>query len=98
MPKGKTLEQFRAAHDRKLALKKRAEAAFKSLGNSWEYEGDFVKRAGMSISDWGAIRGDYADYTLLVKASFGRGSNGSTRRVMAGNPAFAKKLKESLSD
>lgn len=97
MAKGKTLEQFRVAHDRKLNLRTRVNAALKLLGESWEYEGDFAKKASLSMSDWGLIRDDYAEHIVLVKASHGRGSNGFSRRVVAGTPTFAKKLKESIS-
>lgn len=97
MPKGKTLEQFRAVHDRTQVLKARAAAALKALGDSWEYEADFIRRAGVAMSEWGAIRENYMAHIVLVKASFGRGSNGNARRVIAGTPAFAKKLKESIN-
>lgn len=95
--KGKTLAEFTAAHDRKTALKHRIDSALAELGSSWEYEGEFRSRAAISNPEWASLRNTYAKHIIEVKAGYGRGKNGGSRRAVAGTVKFANKLREALT-
>lgn len=96
MPKGKTLDEFKKIHDRKAALRERVTAGLKTLGSSWEYEGDFLKRTGIAARDWGLLHAAFAEHMVIVKANFGAHTNGAKRRVVAGTKKFAEQLRASL--
>lgn len=97
MTKGKTLDDFRASHDRDFMLKTKIENALIALGESWEYEADFLRRSGLSGKDWAARRDKYIDRIVDVKSGFGAQSDGGKRRVIAGTKAFAAKLRAQLA-
>jgi hypothetical protein len=93
---GKTLNDFKKAHDRKAALRDRIYLALAQLGDAWEYEGEFRLRAGLSNPEWASLRDEYVKNIVEVKGSHGRGSNGHQRRAVAGTAKFANKLREAL--
>jgi hypothetical protein len=87
--KGKTLEDFRIAHDKNYIVPKKIKDALAKLGESWEYEIDFMKIAGISTTDLVNFREQFESHIVAVK------SNGSHRKnVWAGTVAFAAKLRE----
>jgi hypothetical protein len=88
--KGKTLEEFRSAHDKNYIVPKRLKEALVKLGDSWEYEIDFMKMAGVSTTDLINFREQFEAHIVTVKV------NGSSHRknVWAGTTAFAAKLRE----
>lgn len=66
----KDLSAFRAAHDKNVIVPKKINDAFESMkkaGDEFEYEGDFVKRAGLSQTDLGAFREQFADHIVETK-------------------------------
>jgi hypothetical protein len=88
--KGKTLEEFRSAHDKNYIVPKKIKEALAKLGESWEYEVDFMKLAGVSTTDLVNFREQFDAHIVAVKI------NGSSHRrnVWAGTTAFAAKLRE----
>jgi hypothetical protein len=90
---GKDLEAFRAMHDKSFIVPKRIQEGLAALGDSWEYEAEFIKRCGVSQTDFAAYRDQFADFFLET------GGTGGARgkRVWAGTKAFAKRLRETLT-
>lgn len=91
--KGKTLEEFRSVHDKNYIVPKKIKDALAKLGDSWEYEVDFMKTAGISTTDLVSFREQFEAHIVVVK------SNGSSHRknVWAGTVSFASKLREMTS-
>jgi len=86
-PKGKDLDAFRAAHDKSFIVPKRIKEGLVALGESWEYEHEFIKRCGLSQTDFAKYRDQFSDFWLLVPGQ-------NPKRVWAGTKAFAAKLRE----
>lgn len=68
----KNLASFRAAHDRSVIVPAKIRAALASLRaadgeQGWEYEGVFIKRAGISQTDVGAHREQFSDHVVETK-------------------------------
>ena len=70
MPKGKTLADFRSIHDKSVTVPRKIRAALDAMAkegaDNWDYEGDFIKRAGISQSDMGAFRGQFEKHVVQV--------------------------------
>lgn len=91
-PAGKDLEAFRSAHDKSYIVPRRIKEALAALGESWEYEGEFIKRCGLSQIDFAMYREQFADFYVDTGGSHrNRG-----KRAWAGSKAFASKLREIL--
>lgn len=89
---GKDLEAFRAMHDKSFIVPKRIQEGLAALGDSWEYEAEFIKRCGVSQTDFAAYRDRFSEFFLETGGTAGaRG-----KRVWAGTKAFAKRLRETL--
>lgn len=92
------MSAFRTLHDRRAAIKARVDAALKSLGpRSWEYEGEFRARCAIANCEWIKIRDTLVDNIVIVKGTHGRGSNGNSRRAIAGSPAFAVEMRKVMN-
>ena len=67
---GKTLADFRAAHDRNVIVPAKIRKALEEMGaehaENWEYELDFMRRAGISQTDMGMFRPQFADHIVEV--------------------------------
>ncbi len=87
--KGKDLEAFRASHDRSFIVPKKIQAGLDALGESWEYEAEFIRRCGLSTGDFAAYREKFQDFS--VETASVNGNRG--KRVWAGTKAFANKLR-----
>lgn len=85
---GKSLEAFRAAHDKSYIIPVRIAKALAALGDSWEYEGEFMKRAGIAPCDISTFRDQFRDHWLEVKTSAR-----NVKRVWAGTSKLAAKLR-----
>ncbi len=92
-PKGKTLEDFRSAHDKNYIVPKKIKDALAKLGDSWEYEIDFIKLAGVSTTDMVRFREQFEDHIVGVKINGGS----HKKNVWAGTLSLAKKLREMAS-
>ena len=83
---GKSLSDFRAAHDRNFIVPKKIMEAIKKLGSSgWEYELPMLKLAGLSTTDLATFREQFAEYIVIVDR---------TKRVWCGSKELAQKLRE----
>ena len=96
MTKGKTLAEFRATHNRNEVINQRIRSALAELGDSWEYEMDFARRAKIASHEWSPRRELYATHIVFVKANFGQGTNSNRRRIIAGTAKFAAKLRAAV--
>ena len=92
-PVGKDLEAFRASHDKSYIVPRRIREALVALGDSWEYEGEFMKRCNLSSTDFAAYRDQFREF--YVETAGGGGNRG--KRVWAGSKVFAGKLKDTMS-
>lgn len=66
--KGKTLADFRAAHDRNVIVPAKIRAALSKLSaehaENWVYEADLLKLAGISTTDIGMFRDQFAEHIV----------------------------------
>lgn len=94
MPKAKTIADFRTLHDANVIVPNKIRAAFAAMlkegPEQWDYEGDFVKRAGISQTQISAFREQFVDHVFEAP-----GTNGGRagRRVWFADPKVAKKLR-----
>lgn len=87
---GKDLAAFRAVHDKSFIVPERIKAGLAALGDSWEYEQEFVRRCNLSLADFSRYREQFSEFCVEIGGK-------STRRVWAGTKAFANKLREAHS-
>jgi hypothetical protein len=86
--KGKTLADFRNTYDKATIVPSKVKAAIKEIGASgWEYESQFAKLAGVSLSDLGMFRDEFAGYVVNLRDS---------RRAWAGSEKTAKTMREMI--
>ena len=84
---GRSLSEFRNTYDKSTIIPSKVKAALKTLGSGWEYEVQFAKLAGVSLSDLGNFRDQFADHVVTLRES---------RRAWAGTKATATAMKEML--
>jgi hypothetical protein len=90
---GKTLADFRAAHDKDFIVPNRMKAAIKALGSDgWEYETEFMKLAGISTTDLSAYRDQFADFQAVATTTKMSGGGVRKKIIWCGSTGFAKKL------
>lgn len=92
--KGKDLAAFRAAHDKGTIVPKRISAGLAELGDSWEYEADFIRRCGLSTTDFAAYREQFKEFYVETPRASGAARG---KRAWAGTKAFAKQLREAIA-
>lgn len=84
---GKSLQDFRASYDPEYIVPRKIEAALAALGESWETETEFARRADVGTTNLSRFRAQYEDYTVQIG---GRNS----KFVWAGTKEFAARLRE----
>lgn len=87
---GRTLQDFRAEHDKSFIIPARIREALKKLGAGWEYEVGFLRLASLSTTDLAAYRDEFADYVVLVG---GR----NPKRIWAGTKELAAQMRQMVS-
>lgn len=87
---GRSLDEFKAAHDKSFIVPMRLKAALKALGNGWEYEVALAKQAGVSLADLGNFRDQFSEHIVVVKRD-------GSKRAWAGTPAAAAKMRAMLT-
>ena len=87
---GRSLQEFRAEHDKSFIVPKKITDALKKLGNGWEYEVQFMRIAGLSVTDLAAYRDQFAEHVVMVG---GR----NPKRVWAGTVDLARQLRDMVS-
>jgi hypothetical protein len=93
MPKGKSLADFRAVHDKSVTIPQKIEAALVKMAKDngpehWEYEGQFIKLVGVSQAEFGQYRDKFKAHVVAIK------SNGTTKRVWVATAKAATKFLE----
>lgn len=91
--KGKDLDAFRSAHDKSFIVPKKIQEGLDALGESWEYEVEFLRRCNTSTTDLAAYRGQFAGYYVEVPLP---GRAASNKRVWAGSKKFAAALRAKM--
>jgi hypothetical protein len=86
---GRSLADFRSEHDKDYIVPKKIRDALDQLGNSWEYESNFSRIAGVSLGDLGNYRDEFSDYIVVVSRA--------GKRAWAGRAELAKKMREMVS-
>jgi hypothetical protein len=91
----KNLDSFRSIHDRSVTVPNKIKAGLAALrkadgAEGWEYEADFVKRAGLSQTDLGAYRGQFEAHIVETKGK-------SAKRVWFADPGTAATAREAIS-
>lgn len=87
---GKSLSDFRAAHDKNFIVPGKIKAGLEKLGpEGWEYEVEFIRTCGLSTTDFAAFRDQFEDFSVNVG---GR----NPKRVWAGSKALADKMREMI--
>ena len=84
---GRSLADFRGSYDKSYIVPKKIKEALRNLGSGWEYEVNFARIAGISLSDLGNFRDQFADHVVTLRES---------RRAWAGTAAAAKAMREML--
>ena len=84
---GKSVEEFRSLYDKDYIVPKRIKAALEELGDGWDYEVQFAKNAGVSLSDIATYRDMFSAHVISLK---------ETRRVWAGKAKTATILRTML--
>lgn len=86
--KGKTLADFRQVYDKATIVPAKVKAAIKLLGVSgWEYESQFAKIAGVTLSDIGMFRDQFAGHIVSLR---------DNRRAWAGSEKTANIMREMI--
>lgn len=86
---GKDIETFRRLHDKNYKIPKQIKESLAELGDAWEYEMEFIKRCGVSTTDFAMFRDQFADHWVEARTE-GR----NAKRVWCGTVKLANKLRE----
>ena len=85
---GKTLEDFRSAHDESFLVPQKIKEGLEKLGeDGWEYENNFIKICGLATHNFSRYREQFEDFYVNVG---GR----NAKRVWAGSKKLAAKMRE----
>jgi hypothetical protein len=84
---GRSLDDFRAAHDKNYIVPAKVKAALESIGDGWEYQVDFLRIAGLSTTDLAAFRDQFEDHIVVTKGS-------NPKLIWVGNVKTAQKMRE----
>lgn len=84
----KTLEDFRAVHDKSFVIPNKIRAGLAQLGkDGWDYEPEFMKLCGVNPLDFARFREEFAEFYVTV------GGSKSSKRAWAGTKATADKMR-----
>jgi len=82
---GRSLSDFRSLYDKNKIVPAKIKAALANMPD-WLYETEFSKLSGVSLSDLGAYRDQYADHVVQTRVDH--------RRVWARTVAIAQQMRE----
>lgn len=85
---GKDLDAFRKLHDKNFKIPLKIKAGLAELGEAWEYEAEFIKRCGVSNTDFAMFREEFAEFWLEA-----RSDSRNSKRVWCGTAKLATKLR-----
>lgn len=85
--KARSLAEFKTTFDKDTIVPARIKAGLKSIGAmGWAYEVEFCRIAGLTATDLGNYRDQFADLVVTIKE----------RRAWAGSKAMADKMRAML--
>jgi hypothetical protein len=87
---GRSIDEFRATHDKDFIVPQRIRDGLAALGDGWEYEVAFSKLAGVNLADLGNYRSQFDDHIITIRRDGGK-------RAWAGTKASAAKMREMVS-
>lgn len=89
-PTAKTLDDFRAAHDRNVIVPTKIRTALKEMldegPENWAYEAEFMRRAGISQADMGMFREHFEEHVVET-------SGKNAKRVWFADAKVASKVR-----
>jgi hypothetical protein len=86
---GRSLSEFRNTFDKSTIVPAKIREALAKLGpDNWEYEVQFAKLAGVSLTDLATFREMFADYIVHIRRD--------SKRAWAGSPATAKIMRQMI--
>lgn len=86
--RAKSKDDFRSEFDKNFICPKKIQAALDEIGKEgWEYEREFLVRAGLSTTDLARFRDQFEEYHV------GTGGR-NPKRVWAGSIEFAQELRD----
>jgi hypothetical protein len=85
--KGRTEDEFSALYDKSVIVPRKIKAALAALGESWEPEVDFLRRCGLSTTDFSRFREPFMAHSVTTTGT-------NPKRIWAGTVKFAAKLRE----
>lgn len=83
----RSLQDFRAAHDKSFIIPNKVREGLKQLGSGWEYEVEFLRRCGVCTTDLSRYRDGFEDYIVMTA---GR----NPKRIWTGSKEMANKMRE----
>jgi hypothetical protein len=83
---GRSLAEFKQTYDKNTIIPQKIKKALKELGAAWEYEAEFIKRAGVNYTDINTFRDMFDGHVVVVKRE--------SKKIWCGTAAFANQLKE----
>jgi len=84
---GRSLDEFRAAHDKNFIVPHKVKAALDSIGDGWEYQIDFLRLAGLSTTDLAAFREQFEAHIVVTKGN-------NPKMIWVGNVKTAQKMRD----
>jgi len=85
---GKSLAEFKATYDKDTIVPQKIRDALEQLGEGWEYESAFAKLAGISMTDMGTYREQFADHLVYLRRD--------AKKVWAGTKKLVALVREML--
>lgn len=93
----KTLAEFRSLHDPNVVIPAKIEAALAAMltegEEQWEYENDFLRRAGIANNQISAYRDMFSEFVIESRQV---GGSRSPKRVWFASKKVAAKARETL--
>jgi len=90
----RTLETFRAAHDRNVIVPNKIKTALEQIRKvgpeHYEYESDLIRMAGISQTDMGMFRDQFEAHIVVTNSTPG---NKNPKRVYFGDAKVAAKVR-----
>lgn len=87
----RTLQDFRAAHDRNVIIPAKIKAALSGMleegAENWAYEAELIRRAQISQTDLGLFRDHFAEHVVETGGK-------SSKRVWFADPKVAQKVRK----
>ena len=92
--KARTVEEFRAAHDKSFIVPRKIKQALATLEKegpeSWRYEAEMIKLCALSQVDFAPYRDEFADFWFMVGGK-------NPKRIWCCTKALATKLRNMIS-